>query len=412
MSAPDATAGRLDTLLAISLGLFAVGVQVHELFATVGGWLTAVFSVLVLLRTQGWKSELRSWWPLGAYLAWSLVGPLVITGTPSGSGVARLLDVVFLPTVAWAVQSMSVKTLHRIAIGASGVLVLSCAVAGAQFLGFWPSLESFSGLEFLHLSVERVYELVPGSTDRFMGGGLLLHRLRFANVTAALTVLSAAGAFRLPERRWWLSSVTIIGLVSVSLFPHARAATVSLVLALLVVAGVGASRRSLALGAGAVFVLLAGLVVALVPSVRMRFGSALEADGTTDRNFLLHGGMRAVQHEPVGGVGVGRFKPGNWVAPDAPESVLTHQGKSHNQFLTIAAEGGVPALVLFLAMLALLAAAAIKTLPDSTGAVGLLVFFVALSALHDPLFHPESSMALFGALGAGLGLARRTKEPQ
>ena len=412
MSAPDATSSRLDTLLALSLGLFAVGVQVHELFATVGGWLTAVFSVLVLLRTSPWKAELRSWWPLGAYLAWSLVGPLVITGSPTGSGVARLMDVVFLPTVAWAVQAMPERALTRIAIVGSGVLVLSCVVAGAQFFGVWPPLESFSRFEALHLSFERVYELVPGSTDRFMGGGLLLHRLRFANVTAALTVLAAAGAFRLPRHRWWLSVVTVIGLVSVSLFPHARAATVSLVLALLVVAGVGASRRSLALAAGSVFVLLAGLVVALVPSVRMRFGSALEADGTSDRNFLLQAGVRAVQHEPVGGVGLGRFKPGLWAAPEAPESVSTHQGKSHNQFLTIAAEAGIPALLLFLSVLALLAAAAIKLLPDSTGAVGLLVFFVSLSALHDPLFQPESSMALFGALGAGLGLARRTKEPE
>ncbi len=64
------------------------------------------------------------------------------------------------------------------------------------------ALESFSSLEPLHLSFEQVYELVPGSTDRFMGGGLLLHRLRFANVTAALTVLAAAGAFQLPQGRW------------------------------------------------------------------------------------------------------------------------------------------------------------------------------------------------------------------
>jgi hypothetical protein len=35
--------------------------------------------------------------------------------------------------------------------------------------------------------------------------------------------------------------------------------------------------------------------------------------------------------------------------------------------------------------------------------MGTLVPFVGLSALHDPLFDAESSLALFGAMGAGLG---------
>lgn len=410
MSAPDATSARLGPLLALSLGLFAVGVQVHELFATIGGWLTVVFAGSVVARRPDWRGELAAWWPLGAYVGWSLLGPLFFSAPPTGSGVARVMDALFLPATAWAVAALPERALHRVGLVASAALIVSCAVAGAQFLGLWPSREAFSGLEALHLSFDRVYEPVPGNEQRFMGGGLLLHRLRFANVTGALTVLAAAGALRLEQRRQWLAVVAVVGLVSVSVFPHARAATVSLVLALLVVAGVGAARRRLALAVGGAIVLVAGLVVALVPSVRTRFSAGLEGDAASDRSLLLGAGVRALQQEPLAGVGLGRFKPVNWVSPEAPESVRTHQGKSHDQFLTIAAEAGVPALALFLAVLALVAASAVKRLPASTGALGVLVFFVSLSALHDPLFHPESSMALFGALGAGLGLSRRAKE--
>ncbi len=37
--------------------------------------------------------RLRSWWPLGAYLAWSLLGPLVITGTPEEQSANRRVEI-------------------------------------------------------------------------------------------------------------------------------------------------------------------------------------------------------------------------------------------------------------------------------------------------------------------------------
>lgn len=410
MSAPQTPAERLETLLGLSLGLFAVGVQVHELFATVGAWTTALFATALLVRTEGWRDELKGLWPLGAYVGWSLLGPLVLSQAPTGSGVARALDVLLLATTAWAVRALPWRSLARIGLVASAVLLVSCVAAALQFFGAWPSLETLSVLAPLKLPLDRVYEPVPGSEVRFMGGGLLLHRLRFANITAAFTVLAAALAFRVEVRRWLPATVAVVGLVSVALFPHARAATVSLVLALLVVAGAGAPRRSVGLGVGAAVVVLAALVVGLVPSVRTRFGQAMDGDGTGDRSLLLRAGLSALEQAPLAGVGLGRFKPADFTAPDAPESVRGHQGKAHNQFLTIAAEGGVPALVLFLALLALLAATSVRLLPASTASLGALAFFVALSALHDPLFHAESSMALFGVLGASVGLARRFSE--
>lgn len=411
MSAPEVTTRRLETALALSLGLFAVGVQVHEVFATVGGWLTTVLGIVVTLRRPDAKEALQGWRALDLFLIWSLLVPLIAGHAPTGSGAARLLDAMMLPGAALACAVVSSKALERIAWVAGAVFLISCGAAALQYFGLWPKSETFSMLWWAQVPTDRVYEPVPGRSDRFMAGGLLLHRLRFANVTACLTVLAAAGAFGLSRHRWWFIALTVVGLVSVSVFPHARAAAVALVLGLLVVVWLGAPDRKLALGATAAVVVVAALVIALVPSVQRRFLSAFEGDGPSDRTLLLEAGLRAVKDAPVTGQGLGRFKPGDWLPADAPEALKQHQGKAHNQFVTMAAEAGLLAPALLLAALGLLAARAVKHLPHTTGAFGVLVVFVALSALHDPLFHAESSMALFGALGAGVGLGRRPPEP-
>jgi hypothetical protein len=50
----------------------------------------------------------------------------------------------------------------------------------------------------------------------------------------------------------------------------------------------------------------------------------------------------------------------------------------------------------------------LAALPGGALAVGAVVLFVLLAVLHDPLFHPESSLSLMLLLGAGLGAAERT----
>jgi len=403
-----ATDERLRAVLGLSLGLWVVGVQTHEALATTGGWLTTTLALALNFRARGALVDAgRSWWALTAFLTWTLIGPAALGHLPTGSGVARTLDVLLVPGALLACRALPEKTLWRVAIAGGATLLLSGFVAGLQHFGAWPRAEAFEALRWTRLPFERVYETVPGRDDRFMAGGLLLHRLRFANVTSALTVLAFAGALRLPGRRAFLSIVALAGVTSVAIFPHARAALVSLVLALLVVAGLGASRKRVALALGAAVVGLVTLLVLVTPSMRSRLGAAMDAEGTGDRVLLVNAGLAAVKQAPVSGVGLGRFKPGDWAGPDAPASVRAHQGKAHNQFLSLAAEGGVLSPALLLAFLAFVAAQARKDLPDSAATFGALALLLALSALHDPLFHAESSMALFGSLGAALGLSRR-----
>ena len=117
--------------------------------------------------------------------------------------------------------------------------------------------------------------------------------------------------------------------------------------------------------------------------------------------------MAAIRFHPFVGVGLGRFKPSLYAPPDAPPAVLEHQGKAHNQFVSLAAEVGVPAALALIAFLLSLAVKAWRARPSGVALLGVLTVFVLLCLLHDPLFHAESSLAFMLALGAGLGLIER-----
>lgn len=393
---------RLQRVTAFCLGVWACGVQVHELFATIGAWSTTICAV-VLLVLERRSTELKAWWPVGAFLLCALGLPLGGGHAPTGTGLARLLDIVFLPAAAVVVVRVERRLLERVAVAAGVVLLISCAAAAVQYFGLWPRSETFSSLWWAQVPTDRVYEPVPGRADRFMGGGLLLHRLRFANVTSLLAVLAFARALRRRERRGPFIALAAIAALSVAAFPHARAALAALVVGLVVVVVTALERRRLALAGAAAVVVGAVMMIVSIDSVRTRFAGALEA---ADRSLLASAGVAAVQSAPVTGLGAGRFRPGDWLPTDAPVEVRAHLGKAHNQFLTIAAELGTPSMLWFVAVLALCAAQAVKAGRDGAGALGALVIIVGLSLLHDPLFHAEASMALFGGLGAALGFSR------
>src|SRR5690606_24471225 len=158
---------------------WTVGVQVNEALAVAGAFGT----LLVALISTPSAFRMRLFWPLWALLLWALLVPLITGHPPTGSGVARLLDLATLPAAAVAVARIPRDALRRAGRVTAGVLGLSVVVAAFQHFGIWPSREAFAGLAWSRLGFHRVYETVPGRDDRFMAGGLLLHRLKFANVT-------------------------------------------------------------------------------------------------------------------------------------------------------------------------------------------------------------------------------------
>jgi len=212
--------------------------------------------------------------------------------------------------------------------------------------------------------------------------------------------------------RWRRYAVaTLVGLAGLAWFPHARAASVVGLGSVAVVLLAGAPDRRRAWGT-VLGLVAASLALGLgVPSLRERLANAPEASAL--RRALVSTGLEAIREEPLTGVGLGRFEPGRFAPPDAPESVKHHGGKAHDQFVTIAAEAGLPAALVLLAALVAWARRGLSALPRGALAVGGVALFVGLSLLHDPLVHPECSLALMLVLGAGAGLADHdTRVPQ
>ena len=366
----------LRPLLTVALATWAVGVQLNELVAAIGAYATTLLVLLVLLETRPTGADVKRWWPLALFLGWGLTVPL-LGGVPTGAGVARLCDWLLLPVAAVAVTKANLKA---VATAALVTCALSCFAAALRYFGWWPAEESFAPLQFTKIPFSRVYE--QREDGRFMAGGLMFHRLPFANVTAFVVIAAAAH-----WRHARAAAVALLGFVSVAVFPAARAAAAALALALTTLV----KPRWLA-------VVLLALVAA----------AGIWSRPTGERVGLLQSGLTAVAQHPLTGVGLGRFKPGEHAAPGAPEQVLEHGGKAHNQLVTLAAEGGVPTALLFALLLAWLARELWRTAPGPARAAGLggLLFFVLLGLLHDPLFHAVTSQALVLLLGGALGLAR------
>lgn len=375
---------------------WVVGVQSLEALATVGLVVTAL-SVAPGLARVTW----RGWWPLAAWLGWSLVAPTLAGALPTGTGLARALDWAALPLVGYAVWTLPSRRPVVVALGVT--LALSCVVAGLQHVGAWPPLEAFEPWRWTRLPFERVYEPVPASEGRFMAGGLIFHRLKFAHVSAlAVVALTVAGARTDSRRdRWVAWGLAGLATGCVWVFPHARMASLALLGALLVAVGLLSPRRRVALGLVALVVSAAVTTTLVVDSVRDRLTSALTVEGGGHRGELLASGVRAVQAHPLVGVGLGQFRPSMFPSPEMPQHVLDNPGKTHNQFLSMAAEVGVPGALLFGLLLASLFWRAWRS-RDGALTLSTLALFVGLSLAHDPLFQPTFSMALVLALGAGL----------
>jgi O-antigen ligase len=283
--------------------------------------------------------------------------------------------------------------------------LISCLVAALQFFGAWPSREAMQSFAFLRIPFERVYEPASaGSTAHFMAGGLLFHRLKFAGVSGVFTLWAVALAVELRGReRIAAAVVAVVGALSVLIFPVVRAAALALLVAVAVTAAIASTRRRVALALGAGLLVLGGAAAALNPEMRARVATATSVTGDEDRVHLRRAALVALGRHPIVGLGAGRYHAFDYVSPDAPESVRTHPGKAHLQLLSIAVEAGVPGAALFLAMLVWLAA---RLWPREAAGLGIVLYLALTGLLHDPLFHPETSMAI--TFGLAIASGRRT----
>jgi O-antigen ligase len=403
-TAAPARAAWRPAVAEAGLLLWGAGVQLSEALGAAGMGL-ALLAVLPPL--PGWRLRARSAWPLWAFIAWCLLVPLLAGHLPVTGGVARILDWCFLPVAAAALPLLGQKARRRVALGVATVFVLSCAAALCQHWGLWPAPAAFTRFQWTGLPFQRMYEPLPGEPSRYMAGGLLLHRLKFAHVGGFLVL--AFLDVGLARRNPWALGLSLAGALCVGWLPHARAASFALVVAmgLVLVWRLSGRWRWPALAAGLLLAL--GLVVS-VPSLRQRFASAASDEGSGDRRFLMEAALRAVQQHPLAGVGLGRYRPGLFAAADTPADVVHHAGKAHDEYLTLAAEAGVPAGLLYAAVLLWCWRRTRPAAPLGAAGRASVVFLGLVSLLHDPLFHAEVSMAAVLALGLAQGATEEERE--
>jgi O-antigen ligase len=398
----------LSTARFFAVLLWAVGVQTHELIATPALALLVIsFAPSLLKNLQAGKleAEILPWRPLFAWIAWALLAPTIAGQFPDATGLARTLDWATIPLIATAANELTPRRWRILTLVTVGTLGLSSFVAGLQHFGIWPPMSFFESLDWMRIPFARVYEPIADS-GRFMGGGLLFHRLKFGHVSGLVVVGAVVASRHLKGgARAAVIALGAFGFVAVWLFPYARMGAVAMTLGVgLTVALVSSSpKRALLVIAG---IGLVGLVALLsVGSLRDRFASALTDQGSGQRTQHMAAGVEAVRQHPIVGVGPGQFRPSKFADPDMAEHVKDNPGKAHNQFLSMAAETGIPGGLGFIALLIWLAVQA-RGRPYGALTQGAIAFFALLSLAHDPLFQAPVSMALMLAIGLGLKAAK------
>jgi putative inorganic carbon (HCO3(-)) transporter len=159
--------------------------------------------------------------------------------------------------------------------------------------------------------------------------------------------------------------------------------------------------RSLLLIGAAVVVLVVGVLAS--PSIRHK---ASLSHVTSGRSTLVSTGMKVALHHPVVGVGVGGFK--------RAYAELAHlKGKdpkaaaSHTTPITVAAENGVPGLLLFLWLVATALWLAFRRLGSGFDGNARLAFGLALVAIlvhslfYNALFEDPTFWGLLGLVAVG-----------
>jgi O-antigen ligase len=388
----------LATWRFVSLTLWAIGVQTHEALCTVG--MAAVVVSFVPEVSKLNRSVVLAWWPLLAFIGWSLVAPTLGGNPPDGTGVARTFDWFSIPFAAAAFSALTDAQRTRVVQFTAATFALSCFVAGLQHFGWWPPESAFASWSWLRIPFARVYEPISEGATRFMGGGLLFHRLKFSHVSGLVLVGLVVVASR--ARRAGLFALITFGLIAVWLFPYARMGAVAATVGVGVTVLLSSQHRRRAVVVLGVLGLAGGVLLVSFEPLRARFAAGLTDQGSGQRTQHLAAGLEAIRQHPFLGVGPGQFRPSRFGGPDMAEHVKDNPGKAHNQFVSIAAETGIPGALGFVALLGWLVVRARRTNGDWVLTAGATAQFVVLSLVHDPLFQVPYSLALVLLLGLGL----------
>ena len=342
-------------------------------------------------------------WPLAAYVAWTGVS-LLWSGDPHQGAISVFFF--YLPFGLLTVSLSRLPWNPRAVVWLLGELVVMAVVFAAIGIYQWSTRDIFWNPKVIvgnaYAPFYRVNSVFwdPSIYGRYLVVAIL--------ATLGLVLLGLRG--RLLAGAFAVVVVVWTGLL-VSFSQSSFAALVAGVLVAATV--VWRWRAAAALGALAVAVLAAGFAT---PQVRTKLLDESRAGldkATSSRAGLVANGIRIAGDHPLQGVGVGSFQRAyadrTGLAGRDPQKAA-----SHTTPVTVAAETGLPGLVL-LAWLGFAALAATLRGPHGGTAgraalvVGLTLGAIAVHSLfYNALFEDPTTWALFGL--AALAVAQRREE--
>lgn len=398
--------GPALVIASIPVGLTGVPIGILELQGVEVALAVAV--ALVSLRRLGsgwaplsWSAEL--WWAL-ALVTWALIS------------LASATD-----------HQAAIKTVGTLSYGlmfASLILAACRTMDDVRRLLFFLVVVSSAIVLHALLTVGELQALYGGSIVTGRAQGLFTHPNELGSFSA-LTALVAAGltigARTVSER---VASFTFLAILATGLIMSlSRGAWMGAIAgAILLMIGLPQARR-------AVLIIMVPLIVGAavggafsssnpeISVVGERVESLTKATEQPydDRPAIWSEGLRQVGADPLTGQGPGNFSIGS--RRSASASLTVYSTHAHNLYLTIAAELGIPALLLFLGFIASLVVVgrrAFRCLKDRrkdaalVAGIGAALLSVAIHGLVDgTLVNPIKAAIMWGLVGLLL-VARRS----
>jgi O-antigen ligase len=270
-------------------------------------------------------------WPLAALVAWSGVSLVWSDGVRQG---AVSLAAFYLPFGLLALMLARLPW-NRRWLGALTVELIAMAAlfAGIGVYQWWTRDIFWNPRVIVSNAFAPFFRVNSVFWDPSIYGRFLVVAILVALVVALYGV----------RRDAFSAAIVIVGLWVGLVLSFSQSSFVALIAGTLGAVVLAWGRRAAAAVAVAAVVLLAGAF--LVPSVRAEIGDNTDR-ATGGRSRLVTEGLRIAVDHPVTGVGLGGFKRayGSRVGFKAADPA---RAASHNTPITVAAETGVPGLLLF-----------------------------------------------------------------
>ncbi|WP_347302349.1 O-antigen ligase family protein [Croceibacterium sp. TMG7-5b_MA50] len=245
-------------------------------------------------------------------------------------------------------------------------------------------------------------------------------------IVAALGAPLIAGAIRRPSRHgasgvtprvWWLlggglvAALLLATVMTGSRMGIALAAVAGLFMLLIVrpLLPAGTARLAGWLTGGLAVLAIGGYLLLQGNSMVQRTAERFEVTGDA-RTELWQDTLFAVRESWPAGVGLGGYQPAMLAAERLEVLDGSRPNRAHNDYLEFVLEGGLPAVLIGLAALGVLAALAWRALRlsgDGRAQVLCGCGILLIVALHSFVDYPLRSMALACMFGVGAGLLAR-----